>query len=60
MRYISGVVLVFAALILMLLGRTEYFGYLEEHYALVSIAGLAMMIAGAWLCGSEYMRNLRK
>jgi hypothetical protein len=47
MRYISGVVLVFAALILMLLGRREYFGYLEEHYALVSIAGLVVMIAGA-------------
>lgn len=60
MRYVSGVVLVFAALIIMLLGRSEYFGYLQDYYALVSIGGLVMMIAGAWLCGSEYMRNLKK
>lgn len=50
-----GVAVMVVSMIIVLLGKKEYFGYLEAHVLGISVLALLLLIFGAFLSAS-YMR----
>jgi len=47
-----GVALIVASLIFVLLGRTEHFGYLDDHVIIAAAVALVLIVIGAsWIAG---------
>ena len=51
-RYVAGGFLIVSGLAVLLFGKDEYLGYLEQHYFPAFLVFLVLLVAGAYLCGS--------
>jgi len=59
MKMWFGIFLMFVDLLFVLLGRDEYYGYIENHVLPIAFVALAILISGA-MFSSSYLRCLRK
>ena len=54
-----GTGFIFCAILLVFLGRSEHFGYLDRHVILISLIALILLVVGSLLIAS-YLRCLQR
>ena len=59
-RYLLGGALLLLAVLVLYLGKQEYFGYMEKHYLLAAVLALVLGLLGGLLCASELTAARRR